>query len=79
MHVKANYVLFLENLMDLTHLPFVHKTTIGGHASDHTAAEMATSDTATGERSTPSPNTPRLKLRRRLRLCPSASPSRLTI
>ncbi len=50
MHVKAGYVLFLENLMDLTHLPYVHKTTIGGHAPDHAAAEMATSDTATGVR-----------------------------
>jgi phenylpropionate dioxygenase-like ring-hydroxylating dioxygenase large terminal subunit len=48
MHVKANYVLFLENLMDLTHLPYVHKTSIGGHAPEHAAAEMKTSDTPTG-------------------------------
>ena len=50
MHVKANYVLFLENLMDLTHLPYVHKTTIGGNAVDHSGAEMETSDTPTGVR-----------------------------
>jgi phenylpropionate dioxygenase-like ring-hydroxylating dioxygenase large terminal subunit len=50
MHVKANYELFLENLMDLTHLPYVHKTTIGGNAADHEGAEMETSDTPTGVR-----------------------------
>jgi phenylpropionate dioxygenase-like ring-hydroxylating dioxygenase large terminal subunit len=50
MHANANYVLFLENLMDLTHLPYVHKTSIGGHPHDHTKAEMETSDTPTGVR-----------------------------
>jgi phenylpropionate dioxygenase-like ring-hydroxylating dioxygenase large terminal subunit len=50
MHVKASYVLFLENLMDLTHLAYVHKKTIGGHAGDHAAAKMETSQTATGVR-----------------------------
>lgn len=50
MHVKASYVLFLENLMDLTHLPYVHKTSIGGHAPDHVAAAMETHDTPTGVR-----------------------------
>jgi phenylpropionate dioxygenase-like ring-hydroxylating dioxygenase large terminal subunit len=50
MHVKANYVLFLENLMDLTHLPYVHKTTIGGNPMDHNGAEMETSDTPRGVR-----------------------------
>ncbi|HUK60520.1 MAG TPA: aromatic ring-hydroxylating dioxygenase subunit alpha [Stellaceae bacterium] len=48
MHVKANYVLFLENLMDLTHLPFVHKTSIGGHPEDHADAQMETHDTPNG-------------------------------
>jgi phenylpropionate dioxygenase-like ring-hydroxylating dioxygenase large terminal subunit len=43
-------VLFLENLMDLTHLPYVHKTSIGGHAPEHVAADMKTSDTPTGVR-----------------------------
>jgi phenylpropionate dioxygenase-like ring-hydroxylating dioxygenase large terminal subunit len=50
MHVKAGYVLFLENLMDLTHLPYVHRKTIGGHAGDHTGAKMETSQTQTGVR-----------------------------
>lgn len=34
-HVKSNYVLLIENLMDLTHLPFVHKSTIGGDSKAH--------------------------------------------
>ena len=28
-HVKANYLLLLDNLLDLTHLAFVHATTLG--------------------------------------------------
>jgi len=48
MHVRASYVLFLENLMDLTHLPHVHKTSIGGNATDHVGASMETRDTPTG-------------------------------
>jgi phenylpropionate dioxygenase-like ring-hydroxylating dioxygenase large terminal subunit len=43
-------VLFLENLMDLTHLAYVHKTTIGGHPTDHADAAMETTDTPTGVR-----------------------------
>jgi len=31
-HVKANYLLIIENLLDLTHLAFVHATTIGNAA-----------------------------------------------
>ncbi len=31
-HVKANYMLIVENLLDLTHLAFVHATTIGNSA-----------------------------------------------
>ena len=31
-HVKANYRLIIENLLDLTHLTYVHKTTIGNSA-----------------------------------------------
>jgi phenylpropionate dioxygenase-like ring-hydroxylating dioxygenase large terminal subunit len=50
MHAKAGYVLFLENLMDLTHIPFLHKTSIGGQASDHVGARMDTRDTPTGVR-----------------------------
>ena len=29
LHVKANWQLIVDNLMDLTHLSFVHETTIG--------------------------------------------------
>lgn len=32
-HVKANYELIIENLLDLTHLAFVHRTTIGNAAT----------------------------------------------
>jgi vanillate O-demethylase monooxygenase subunit len=28
-HVKANYLLVVDNLLDLTHLAFVHRTTLG--------------------------------------------------
>lgn len=39
-HVKANYLLLVDNLMDLTHLPYVHKGTIGGNpASQHVEAK----------------------------------------
>jgi phenylpropionate dioxygenase-like ring-hydroxylating dioxygenase large terminal subunit len=31
-HVKAHYLLIVENLLDLTHLAFVHATTIGNTA-----------------------------------------------
>jgi vanillate O-demethylase monooxygenase subunit len=30
--VKCNYMLLIDNLMDLTHIPFVHDNTIGGAA-----------------------------------------------
>ena len=39
-HVKAKYELLIENLMDLTHLAYVHKTTIGGNAQAHVEAKM---------------------------------------
>lgn len=39
-HVKANYMLLVDNLMDLTHLGFVHKSTIGGNAKVHIDARM---------------------------------------
>lgn len=29
-HVKCNYMLLIDNLMDLTHIPHIHKKTIGG-------------------------------------------------
>lgn len=39
-HVKCNYMLLVDNLMDLTHLAYVHKNTIGGNAKAHTEATM---------------------------------------
>ncbi|MDP9932795.1 aromatic ring-hydroxylating dioxygenase subunit alpha [Variovorax paradoxus] len=39
-HVKANYMLLVENLMDLTHLAYVHKSTIGGNPKAHVEAKM---------------------------------------
>lgn len=38
--VKANYMLLVDNLMDLTHLAYVHKNTIGGNAKAHVEAKM---------------------------------------
>jgi vanillate O-demethylase monooxygenase subunit len=32
LHVEANYLLLVENLLDTTHLPFVHPTTLGTDA-----------------------------------------------
>lgn len=40
-HVKSGYELVIENLMDLTHLSFVHKSTIGNYATAE-AAETKT-------------------------------------
>ena len=42
MHVKANYLLLADNLMDATHLAFVHPASVGGAAPGvHFKAEMA--------------------------------------
>lgn len=38
--VKANYMLLVDNLMDLTHLAFVHRSTIGGNPKAHVEAKM---------------------------------------
>src|SRR5437762_167499 len=40
--IKCNYKLLIDNLMDLTHLGFVHKKTIGGNAKVHVDAKMET-------------------------------------
>jgi vanillate O-demethylase monooxygenase subunit len=39
-HVQANYMLMVDNLMDLTHLGYVHATTIGGNPKVHVHADM---------------------------------------
>ncbi len=40
--IKCNYTLLIDNLMDLTHLGFVHRKTIGGNAKVHVDARMET-------------------------------------
>lgn len=47
-HVKANYQLMVDNLMDLTHLGYVHKTTIGGNPKTHVDAQMTVTPKDTG-------------------------------
>ncbi len=42
LHVKANWQLIVDNLLDLTHLAFVHETTIGNSALvDQAAVKVA--------------------------------------
>jgi phenylpropionate dioxygenase-like ring-hydroxylating dioxygenase large terminal subunit len=38
-HVQCNFMLLIDNLMDLTHLGFVHKSTIGGNPKVHVEAK----------------------------------------
>jgi phenylpropionate dioxygenase-like ring-hydroxylating dioxygenase large terminal subunit len=47
-HIKANYMLMVDNLMDLTHLGYVHKTTIGGNPKVHVDAQMTVTPKETG-------------------------------
>lgn len=47
-HVKAKYELLIENLMDLTHLAYVHKSTIGGNPQAHVEAKMTVERKDTG-------------------------------
>ena len=46
--IKANYMLMVDNLMDLTHLGYLHARTVGGNPGQHVDAEMKTSRTASG-------------------------------
>ncbi len=46
--IKANYMLMIDNLMDLTHLGYVHRKTIGGNPGQHVAADMETRQTDRG-------------------------------
>ena len=43
--IKGNYMLMVDNLMDLTHLGYLHAKTIGGNPSQHVEAEMKTTRT----------------------------------
>jgi phenylpropionate dioxygenase-like ring-hydroxylating dioxygenase large terminal subunit len=48
MPIKGNYMLMVDNLMDLTHLGYLHARTVGGNPSAHVAAEMKTTRTPGG-------------------------------
>ena len=48
-HVKSSYKLMVDNLMDMTHLAYVHKSTIGGSkASTHVEAKTKVTPKETG-------------------------------
>jgi|SRR5579885_2083912 len=46
--IKGNYMLMVDNLMDLTHLGYLHARTVGGNPNAHVGAEMKTVRTETG-------------------------------
>jgi phenylpropionate dioxygenase-like ring-hydroxylating dioxygenase large terminal subunit len=46
--IKGGYMLMVDNLMDLTHLGYLHAKTVGGNPSAHVDAEMKTTRTPTG-------------------------------
>ena len=46
--IAANYQLITDNLMDLTHVGYVHRSTIGGTPQAHSDAETKTERTASG-------------------------------
>ena len=46
--IKGNYMLMVDNLMDLTHLGYLHARTVGGNPSAHVEADMKTVRTSTG-------------------------------
>jgi phenylpropionate dioxygenase-like ring-hydroxylating dioxygenase large terminal subunit len=51
MHTNANYLLLVDNLVDVTHLSYVHQQTVGGQTPDiHFKAEMEFDRSARGIR-----------------------------
>ena len=46
--IAANYMFMIDNLMDLTHLGYVHLSTIGGHPDEQNIAELDTVRTERG-------------------------------
>ena len=48
MPIKINYMMMIDNLMDLTHLGYVHRKTIGGDPKTHVNAKMDTNRTDAG-------------------------------
>ena len=50
LYLRSGYLLVLDNLMDLSHLGYVHKGTVGGDATTHVEAKMRTLRTPNGVR-----------------------------
>ena len=48
--IKSNYMMMVDNLMDLSHLGYVHGRTIGGNPRAHVTAEMNVTPTNNGVR-----------------------------
>ena len=48
--IAANYMFMIDNLMDLTHLGYVHVSTIGGNPGENDYAEMTSDRTERGAR-----------------------------
>jgi phenylpropionate dioxygenase-like ring-hydroxylating dioxygenase large terminal subunit len=46
--IRGNYMLMVDNLMDLTHLGYLHAKTVGGNPAQHIDADMKTVRTANG-------------------------------
>jgi len=46
--INGNYMLMVDNLMDLTHLGYLHARTVGGNPGAHVEADMKTVRTPTG-------------------------------
>jgi phenylpropionate dioxygenase-like ring-hydroxylating dioxygenase large terminal subunit len=46
--IKGNYMLMVDNLMDLTHLGYLHARTVGGNPNAHVDADMKTVRTPNG-------------------------------
>lgn len=40
MHVKSNWQLLVDNILDLTHVPYIHANTIGGNPQTHFGADV---------------------------------------
>ena len=46
---RANHLLLYDNLLDLTHVGYVHPNTLGGNEDDHSAADMVVDRRAEGQ------------------------------
>jgi phenylpropionate dioxygenase-like ring-hydroxylating dioxygenase large terminal subunit len=50
LHIQSDYLLVVDNLMDLSHLSYVHGATVGGMPDAHVEAKMHTTRTTGGVR-----------------------------